>query len=125
QIYGFDFLSRPVVFIVLLLTIWGICAPLLGWVWRRVRRRVPKNKLALGFNRSRLNWDALFAFGLATFFAVVLFNVDGWPRGARLIPQFVAWTGILVTLSYLATRLFAKVERIETPQSEQAGHMDL
>ena len=125
QIYGFDFLSRPVVAIVLILTIWGIAAPLLGGLWRRLQGQASEKKVTFGFNKSRLGWDPAFALVLAAFFAVVLVNIDGWPRGARLIPQFVGWTGILITLAYVAGRLFSKVVATDDIAHATAGHMDL
>ena len=109
QIYGTDFLYRPVVMVVLAITAWGLLAPLWLGAWRRWRGTRRGAKLTFGFRLDRLRWDMLFALGLLGLFYWVTQDVVRWPRGARQVPEIVAWIGVFITATYILGRLFLTV----------------
>ena len=119
QIYGASFLTRPVVLVVLVITAWGLLSPLWMAAWRRWQGRRSGAKLKIGFRADRLNWDTLFGVFMAGLFVFVIVDVDGWPRGARLVPQIVAWVGLIIMTAYVLGRLFLTI-------AESGGqHLDL
>lgn len=123
QIYGADFLTRPVVVVMLVITAWGLLIPLWKPFLRRVRsaqeRTVP---LSFRFRRERLGLDTGFAFALLAVFGLMLFDVADWPLGARRAPQTIAAIGAALVGLYLLLRFF---EHEPEKTEGSAGHFDL
>ncbi|MYZ47117.1 tripartite tricarboxylate transporter permease [Propylenella binzhouense] len=111
QIYGLGLFARPLVIATLVVTAWGLLAPVAGIFLRRRGR--PPRKLAFGFLPGRLGWDTLFAGAALALLVVALADMWRWPFGARIIPEIVSFAGILFLAGYLATRLFVEVKSAE------------
>jgi len=127
QIFGAGFLTRPVVVVMLVLTVWGILTPLWPLVKRRITGKGPTASVTWGLRRDRLGWDLAFGAALLVLFVAVLWNISGWPMGAKLMPLAIAIAGTVLMGIYVVTRLFATVTKVEAAESgnAQAGHLDL
>ena len=101
--YGASWLWRPVVGVFLLMTLWGIFAPMIK-DWRRDRRegkvRVRK------FQKPQLSTNAVFALCVVALFVFAVVTSMQWPFGARLVPQVFAWVGLAISLGYAFTAIF-------------------
>ena len=122
QIYGVGLLARPIVMVMLVLTLWGVLSPVLGAARRRSSPR--SLRLAFGFVPGRLGWDTAFAVGTLVLFAASLYDMWRWPFGARAVPEIVSITGVALLALYLATRLFVEV-RTSGGTEREGGEMDL
>lgn len=106
--YGWDWLSRPVVIAVLLLTAVGLLRPVIKSfrARRTARSKVaaqPKLRLIV-----RNAWpDALFAGVMAALFGVSLIVSSQWDYSAKLVPQIIGWAGLAFTFLVTLIRSFS------------------
>ena len=125
QIYGATFLTRPVVMVMIVITVWGLLVPL----WRPMmdRLRDPERSfipLSLRLRRDRLGTDTVFALVVFATFVLMLMDMSDWSRAARRVPAIIAGIGVAILGLYLVLRLFG-TEGAEGAQGSDAGHMDL
>jgi len=134
--YGASWMWRPVVVVMLLLTLYGILSPII------------RSFMARGSGGPRLRWspgnispDLVFTFLVFLFFAYALWSSRGWEFGARLVPQVIAWSGVVFTVAMLAIGFLFKPVRGDVPadkpkeaflafdprrqQQVDTGHLDL
>lgn len=112
QVYGWSWTTRPVVMVVLAMALWGLLSPAIGAVWRR--GALP----GLRWHADRLGHaDTWLAALLACLFAAALASAAGWPADTKLVPDVVAWAGLVFCLLYLAERLLLDGVDAEPPQA--------
>ena len=123
NLYGLQWLLRPVVLIVLLASLYGVLAPTV----RRLvsaRRGGPRG-LRIALRTDVEVYDTLFTAAFGVLFAAALAISWQWPLGARFVPQIISWTGILSTAILLAMQLFLKFEEPSTPGAATADDLHL
>ena len=106
--YGWDWLSRPVVIVALLVTVIGLLRPVIktaraSWAARSKAPRRRKLRLIVGSV-----WpDALLAAAMTALFAMSLIVSSGWDLAAKLVPQIIGWAGLAFSLLVTAGRCFS------------------
>jgi TctA family transporter len=108
--YGVEWLTRPVVVVLLALALAGLLRPL----WRDFRFGKPS------FGAPRLKLSQLFPLTLVLVFSYMLLEARAWSSAARIVPQIVGALG----LAFAAFSLANAALRREA-QAVAAGHMDL
>jgi len=106
--YGFDWLSRPVVIVILVLTLFGVLRPLgaaaiVAW---RARRAGKPSGWQFGFRRDSLGADTLFGAAMMVLFAGALLYSQHWEFGAKLVPVTVGTAGLLFAGLALLSKMF-------------------
>ena len=92
QRYGADWLSRPIVIGVFLVTAYSLLKPVVSDLLKR--RHQATDQITFGFRPERI--DAAFWFNVAVigFFSTAILGSWQWDFGARLVPQVVGWLGL-------------------------------
>ncbi|MCY3731118.1 MAG: tripartite tricarboxylate transporter permease [Rhodospirillaceae bacterium] len=103
QRYGTDWLSRPIVIGVFLVTAYSLLKPVVSDLLKRRHRAT--DQITFGFRSERI--DAAFWFNVAVigFFSTAIIGSWQWDFGARLVPQVVGWLGLCLAGWQLAWRL--------------------
>jgi TctA family transporter len=109
--YGLEWLTRPVVVVLLALAFAGLARPL----WQDLRFR----KLSFGAPRPRLS--QLFPLALALVFSYMLLEARAWSTAARIVPQIIGSLG----LAFAALSLANAALRREPQAGAHGAHMDL
>lgn len=112
-LYGAGWMLRPVVSIVLLFSLYGVLAPTV----RRLMstRKGGSRRLRFGLRGDANVFDALFTACFGVVFTLAIIFSWSWPYGARLVPQVIAWTGLIAALILVFTQLFVKFEEASAP----------
>jgi hypothetical protein len=88
---GFNWVLRPVVIILILVTLAGIIVP----IYRR-RKNYAKQKSEVQTPwKLKFSYGALFSFGMVLLFAMTLWDAKDWSRKARVFP-FLIFIPILI-----------------------------
>jgi TctA family transporter len=121
NLYGLQWMLRPVALIVLLASLYGVLAPTIRRLIATRKGGPRRLRIAL---RANINvFDALFTAAFGVLFIAVLVVSWDWPYGSRLVPQIIGWTGILSTTILIAMQLFVELEK--PPMSAAATADDL
>ncbi len=117
--YGIEWMTRPVVAIVLIVALYGVLAPTL----RRVlaARRAGRTRLRLGLPRDVNPYDTAFAAAFVALFAAALVVSSSWHADARFVPQIISWTGSAAVGILLLFQLFV---RFDATQAKPTGDAD-
>lgn len=127
NVYGWDWLSRPIAVTILLVTLLGVAQPLILALlkWRR-----NKGDTQSRFVRNSLSSAAMqiaFTLGTGVFFAYALSSSLNWGFRSSLMPMTVSIVGLALTFLVLATILYRfEVTKADgTPVLGAVGmHMD-
>jgi len=121
NLYGLQWMLRPVVLAVLLASFYGVLAPTI----RRLisMRGGGSRRLSIAWRADVNVFDALLTAAFGVLFAAAIAISWGWPYGARLVPQVIAWTGIVATAILLFMQAFVKVEKPSAPAQATADDM--
>ncbi|HSG95805.1 MAG TPA: tripartite tricarboxylate transporter permease, partial [Afifellaceae bacterium] len=122
NLYGLQWMARPVVLIVLVASLYGVLAP-------TVRRLISSPKSGPRGVRFALRADVnihdiLFTAAFGAVFAAALAISWQWPLGARFVPQIISWTGIAAIAILIALQLFLKIDEPSTPGAADNLHLD-
>jgi TctA family transporter len=109
--YGMEWLTRPLVMVLLVLALAGLVRPL----WRDLRSS------QLGLGRPHLRPSQLFPLALIAVFSYMLVEARAWSSAARIVPQIVGSLG----LAFAALSLANAALRRAPHAAAAAGHMDL
>lgn len=135
--WGFDWLARPVVVVVLAITLVSVLWPIVASYIRRRRATSESREFALqtGFLK---NPDLVFQIALIGLFVYTVTSATGWDLAARLMPQAAGYFGIGATILLLLTSLFlaptaaaattgGATAAASSPGGEEggAGHFDI
>jgi TctA family transporter len=85
---GFGWLTRPIVLVLLAITLAGIAVPIYQYA------KQPRNKTEHAV-QWRFSYGALFSFAMVVIFATALWNALSWPSRARIFP-FAIFGPILI-----------------------------
>jgi hypothetical protein len=123
--YGWEWLRHPIVMVVMIITLWGLCSPLIA-DWRARRRLPPAERAAMGgttfgFQPDRLAWTHAFAGFMIVLFTSALVASSGWEYGAKLVPHVVSYTGLLFSFVYIAGDLFFKAAPVDSGLLDMGG----
>ena len=95
---GGDVRFAPYVPVILLVTLYGVLAPIVRGY--RARAKATRTTGRFGFQRDALNPDFFFAAVLLALFAAAFWIASGWEFGARLVPNVVS-TAAMIFLAWL------------------------
>jgi hypothetical protein len=109
--YGVDWLTRPLVVVLLALAVAGLARPL----WHDLKSRT------LAFGAPRIGPSLLFPLVLIAVFGYMLFEARAWPSAGRIVPQIVGSLG----LAFAALSLANAALRRDPPAAPVSTHMDL
>ena len=108
QRYGAEWLTRPIVVVVLLITAYSLLKPVVSDLLRR--RRQARSRLVLGFRPETIDAAAGFNAAVILFFAVAIIGSWNWDFGAKLVPQVVGGLGLLLAGWQLAWRTLVNAQ---------------
>lgn len=110
--YGWEWLwifregkFAPWVTILLVMTLYGILAPVIK-NYRARKKAGVRDVSRIGFQSQNLNADTYSAFAVLAMFAASLYIASAWEFGARLVPQVIGVAGVLLSGSLIFARLF-------------------
>jgi TctA family transporter len=109
--YGVEWLTRPVVVVLLALALAGLLRPL----WQDFRFGKPS------FGAPRLKLSQLFPLALVLVFSYMLLEARPWSSAARIVPQIVGSLGLAFAAFSLANAALRGGAQAVAP----GGHMDL
>ncbi|HEX6266063.1 MAG TPA: tripartite tricarboxylate transporter permease [Burkholderiales bacterium] len=109
--YGWEWLTRPLVVVLLVLAFAGVARPL----WRDLKFR------KLSFGGPRFQASQLFPLALIAVFSYMLLEARAWSSAARIVPQIIGSLG----LAFAALSLANAALRRDPRAAATAGHMDL
>lgn len=126
NIYGFEWLTRPVVAVVLALALYGLLVPVYKkWLFRRrERQRGYTISLKFGRNTNVNYFDLLFTGLLIVLFTVTFFAAADWHFDSRLVPQVISVSGVLFCLFLAVSQLFMRIES-DSPSVQTIAAADL
>ena len=110
QRYGTDWLSRPIVIGVFLVTAYSLLKPIASDLL--LRRREATNKLTIAFKHDSIDSAVWFNVAVIVFFLAAIIGSWQWDFGARLVPQVVGWVGLLLASWQLGWTFFVTTEAI-------------
>lgn len=122
QAFGVSFLTRPIVMVILALTLFGILRPF----FRKGAGRPRIDLSGLHFEPESLKrastWFAAF---FVVFFGYVLVTSYGWDFGARIVPQIIAIFGFLFATLQLGAQMIGRTVPSGEIKPEAARIMDI
>ena len=118
QRYGTDWLSRPIVIGVLLITAYSILKPIVTDLMKR--RRETNTRYIFVFKPHSINSALWFDLGVITFFLIAIVGSWQWDFGARLVPQVIGWIGLFLVSWQLTATLFIKTKSVNSAAT--SGH---
>ncbi len=102
----YDANVKVIVPIMFAITFYGILSPVFK-DWRERQRNAELRKTrAFAFQRQNISWDLLFTLGVTALFVAALVISSEWEFGARLVPQVVGWTALLILSALIFVMLF-------------------
>ena len=125
--YGLDWLTRPLVMVLLALALVGLVRPL----WQDIRAQGGIAGMLGNFGAPRPALAQLFPLALIVLFAYMLLEARPWSTAARIVPQIVGSASLAFVLLSLANAVFrrsaAAPGMAERAQARVAAriHMDL
>ena len=103
--YGAEWVLRPMVLTMLVLTAVGILYPLLrNLIAGKKNRKQPR---VFRFRRDQLDAELIFIIALFAIFTAVFTTSSSWDWAARIFPQSVALISIAGLLAYTGIKLYA------------------
>tara|TARA_Y100000590_G_scaffold387651_1_gene461402 strand:- start:265 stop:1032 length:768 start_codon:yes stop_codon:yes gene_type:complete len=109
QRYGADWLSRPIVIGVLLITAYSILKPFISDLLKH--RQKKSSQLILAFKPHSIDSGFWFNLIVITFFVITIAGSWQWDFGARLVPQVVGSLGLFLASWQLTATLFINEPR--------------
>ncbi len=125
--WTYDITDFPVVVIMFIITIYGIMFPLIRDM--RERRKATREGNAevvvkkYGFRKEGLDYDLAFTIGLMVLFVVELSIASEWEFGARLVPQVIGYTALVILTAMCFTKLFVSRE-VKIPDHVDPAEID-
>jgi TctA family transporter len=112
--WTYDIMEFPIVVVMFIITAYGILFPLIRDM--RARRKALAAGDAevvvrkYGFRKEGLDYDLAFAVGLIILFIVELSIASTWEFGARLVPQVIGYTALVILGALCFAKLFVSRE---------------
>jgi hypothetical protein len=115
--YGSEWLTRPLVVVLLAVAFLGLVRPL----WQDLKASRGIGSLAAGWGPPRFAPALFFPLALIALLAVMLFEARQWSSAARMVPQIVGSIGLTCAALSFANAVFRRAG----PGTADKGHMDL
>ena len=120
--YGFEWLFRPVVLAMFVLTAIGVLVPIVRGYMARAKVQQGRDRGVIGFQTQNLNPDLGFSLLLLATFGACLWISSGWEFGAKLVPQVVGWTGAFFLTWHMLSALFvAPAPKLQAASGRPGG----
>ncbi|MEX2450347.1 MAG: tripartite tricarboxylate transporter permease [Rhodospirillales bacterium] len=121
--YGAEWLGRPAVIAIGLITLFGIARPII----RNYRNRMkdPAQRRRVGFQKQNIDTDLLFSGAVAAIFATAVLGAAEWELAARLVPQVIGGAGFLFVAVFIVMRLFIGTVGGAAIGGQGAAHFDI
>ena len=104
--WTYDITEFPVVVIMFIVTAYGIASPAIR-DWRERRKAgETRGASAFGFKKSGLDLDLAFSVFILLLFIIELYISHQWEFGAKLIPQVVGYTALVILAFHIFAKLF-------------------
>ncbi len=108
--WTYDFTEFPVVVFVFLMSIYGILSPLVSSARQKKRDKAAgkpyQHHGTFAYNKTGFDLDFVFSVVIMGLFVASLIISSGWEFGAKLVPQVVGWTAVLVLSCYMFAKVF-------------------
>jgi TctA family transporter len=104
--WTYDIFEFPVVVIMFIITLYGIASPAIRDYRERKKSGETRAASVFGFKRSGVDLDLLFTAFIFTLFVIELYISAQWEFGAKLIPQVVGYTALIILSFYMFAKLF-------------------
>ncbi len=111
QRYGADWLSRPIVIGVLLITAYSILKPFITDLIKR--RRKKDMRYVIRFKPNSIDTTFWFNLAIIIFFLIAIVGSWQWDFGAKLVPQVIGWLGLFLVSWQLAATLWLRTESLD------------
>jgi len=107
NVYGWDWLTRPVTAIILVITLYGLLRPLIKYYFSKNRQEQTRVPLTMRFNSRNLNSDFLLACASLGVFVAILFATGDFDEmRSSIMPQSISTAGIVFAAMLIVTHLF-------------------
>ncbi len=117
QAYGLSFLQRPVVIIVLAITVLGMFWPII----QDIRKKKQTVKPNIGLNPAGISVDSTFTLFMILFFSFAIYSSWEWEFSAKVVPQFCGWMGLLFTTLQLSKNMLVIPPKILGTDGQMNG----
>lgn len=119
EIYGFTWLTRPVVILILAAAFWALFSPLRTSLRDTVRT-------FRGFKASAFQLNGRIVFNLVVIAIVLaaLWSSKDWPWDTKLVPQTACYLALICASLNLLTEIFATRSEGAKLEAVGGGHMD-
>ena len=111
--YGWMWLLRPAVIVILSITVYGLFSPLI----KNIKQK--KTEFLFKFKKDNINLDLIFMILFGLIFGSILILSHGWVLQSRLLPESIGIAGIGLSILIVFFHLFIPV------QKPLDRHMDL
>jgi len=101
---------KPLVPIMFLITFYGILSPVIRNWRKRQRSPVARRVRVFAFQRQNIDADLAFSLGIMGLFIAALTISSEWEFGAKLVPQVVGWTAMIILTTLVFVMLFYQQE---------------
>jgi TctA family transporter len=101
---------KPVVPIMLMITMYGILSPVIRNYRKRLSSPKAQRKRIFAFQPQNIGPDLYFSLGIMALAIAALAISWEWEFGAKLVPQVVGWTAMLILTSLIFLMLFYEKE---------------
>ena len=120
QRYEFEWLSFPIVMILLALTFIGLVRPTVKKYLERRRQKDRRSRIRFDYSGGVPSIEAFFGVFVLAMFITTLVVSSAWEFDAKLVPQVVAWGGVLFSGIHIISRNFY-VETVSLDTDAGAG----
>jgi TctA family transporter len=111
--YGWDWMQRPAVIIILLITLYGVLRPIVrGMI---VSKRQAKRRAR---RQIRVTTETVFTVVIIAVFIAAFVQAGEWEFGALLVPRLICGAGLIFTGTLLFSQLFLPLPTAEAPGDE-------
>jgi len=111
QLYGFSWMVRPVVLVMLVIILWALYRPMSKMV-----RGLAADFRATGL-RPRFTASALFTIALIAIIIFALVTSAGWQAEAKIVPHTAAYAALVAALLNLIAEMFGTTSNAANPDS--------
>lgn len=122
-VFGWDWLFRPAVAIIFIITLYGLLRPVIR---HYLFNKKPKERVALSFGLQKAHFNPEFIFAIISLvvFAGVIGMSVGWELESKLLPLVIGSIGTICALFFILVHLFVPSQFL-TSLKGKASHMDI
>lgn len=122
-VYGWDWLFRPAVAIIFVITLYGLLRPVIRYYMPNKNSK-ERAVLSLSLQKNHVNLEFIFALiSLIIFVGVIVMSI-GWDLESSLLPLAIGAIGIICSLFFILVHLFVSPQFLLALKGK-SGHMDI